>query len=124
MFLYSLEKDWTSFCDSFTLSFALLKLVIANFNSFGIFFNLEALLIKYFARVSISINENLNNQKNIKEKTCPICLDEIRNDDYVKLLCGHRYHHDCVKNDYTFRKCKDYQCAVCRSKIHPISLNL
>ncbi len=73
---------------------------------------------------SISINESLNNKKNIKEKTCPICLDEIRNDDCVKLLCGHRYHHNCVKNDYTFRKCKDYQCAVCRSKIHPISLNL
>ena len=26
---------------------------------------------------SISINEDLNNQKNIKEKTCPICLDEM-----------------------------------------------
>ena len=72
----------------------------------------------------ISVNESITKPKLIKEKTCPICLDEIQTNDSVKLLCGHTYHHNCVKKDYTFRNCKDYHCAICRSKIHPISLNL
>ena len=45
--------------------------------------------------------------------TCPICLDEINQDDIIETPCGHSFHKYCYKQ---FMQIKP-ECPVCRTII-------
>ena len=77
----------------------------------------------YFFGKSIVL-ESLDEKINSNDNFCPICLDSINNDEYIKLTCGHIYHKSCVQKDYNYNKCLYYQCGLCRSKIHPLIIDL
>lgn len=78
--------------------------------------------------------ESLSENSSDKEyPTCPICLDEIipndpsmqyQEDSSQKLLCGHIFHTKCLEQDVKRTNNMHYHCALCRSRIHPISMNI
>jgi len=60
---------------------------------------------------SIISIENFSIDKNIIK--CSICLDDIEV-DYVKLMCNHKYHIDCIKSwliKYSV------ECPYCRRSV-------
>jgi hypothetical protein len=56
------------------------------------------------------------------EKICPICYDDLDSKkDIVKLLCGHKFHYECIlliyknaKLSYMHNKKKIRRCPFCR----------
>lgn len=77
--------------------------------------------------------ESLSENSSDKEyPTCPICLDEITpidpsvqyQDSSQRLLCGHIFHTKCLEQDVKRTNHIHYHCALCRSRIHPISMNI
>ena len=56
--------------------------------------------------------------------TCPICLDNIDSLEHQPLLCGHVFHRECLQKDLQRTNNIHYQCALCRSRIHPISMDI
>jgi hypothetical protein len=76
-------------------------------------YDLEKQLHKNFLSVHI---KKYYIEKLIKESyECPICLDEIKENNNVFLtLCGHLFHLDCLNEAMTFRK----RCPSCRRGIY------
>ena len=60
------------------------------------------------------INYNENNF-NLKNKTCNICLDDfIKNEKIIRLKCDHYYHKKCI---YSWLKKHSNKCPICRFKL-------
>ena len=62
----------------------------------------------------LSIDEN--NFSNDKPDHCPICMDDI-NDEDTRLHCGHWAHLHCLLNWKEIQKLKNMNCPVCRQHI-------
>jgi len=43
--------------------------------------------------------------------TCAICLEEIKDKDIKEILCGHKFHKDCIKESFKYER----KCPLCRS---------
>ena len=58
----------------------------------------------------------------IKSKSCPICLEDYKEDDFIPYFhCEHYFHYKCFKeclitNSNTENN-KEFTCPVCRQKI-------
>lgn len=48
---------------------------------------------------------------------CPICLEDLDNDNVVKLSCGHLLHCDCVRElfEKQLDEYIDLSCPICRN---------
>jgi hypothetical protein len=57
-----------------------------------------------------------NNFSNDKPDNCPICMDDI-NDEDTRLHCGHWAHLHCLLNWKEIQKLKNMNCPVCRQDI-------
>lgn len=44
---------------------------------------------------------------------CPICLQEITQEQNRKLECGHIFHKECLNTWFT----NNYTCPICRTEI-------
>lgn len=54
---------------------------------------------------------------NIKDTTCPICMEEIKpNCHCTRLQCGHIYHKKCAKKWFT-KMCEKPTCPMCRHDV-------
>lgn len=51
-----------------------------------------------------------------QKEDCPICLENVQNEAYPLLDCGHWVHFDCIVNS------NKLECPLCRQKISPKNL--
>ena len=63
--------------------------------------------------IDFTLKENINENILNKLETCSICLENIKEDDFLYLDCGHKFCKNCII------KLKQYNhsCSICRSKI-------
>jgi hypothetical protein len=48
-----------------------------------------------------------------RDKQCPICLDDLKEEYTITLPCGHTYHRNCILSNiflYKRYKCPDPKC--------------
>lgn len=55
----------------------------------------------------------MDNDKIDENDICYICYD-INNNESVLLYCDHKFHHDCIIQNYNYTKQKE--CPYCRYK--------
>ena len=68
---------------------------------------------KSFCSLTINVTE-YNNQIKIFNKKCPICLEEIKeNEKLAILLCYHGFHDKCLKKWILIDEEKNQYCPVC-----------
>ena len=48
------------------------------------------------------------------DKLCLICHDEIKEEDNIKLKCGHNYHYKCIFMTYKLLNSNRRECPYCR----------
>ena len=55
-----------------------------------------------------------------EDRECPICMEEMSNEDMAITACGHLFHFDCVSDTIRAQK----RCPTCRNNLgeHQISL--
>lgn len=61
----------------------------------------------------IVASQNIASISTPREKNCSICLDEQNNDEWVKLVCDHKYHKACVFKWFETHS----TCPLCRQDI-------
>jgi hypothetical protein len=54
--------------------------------------------------------DDINNSSNNSEE-CSICLEELNQNDKLKLICGHKFHYKCI-NTWLI---KNNRCPICRT---------
>lgn len=76
--------------------------------------------------LGISITNIGNDKHHYTDDVCPICLNNFENhESNYNLVCGHYFHKSCLLTDFNNRRSKYlYNCPMCRSKIHPSSIQL
>ena len=68
---------------------------------------------KSFSSYIINFTE-YNEDIKIFNKKCPICLEEIKNEDQLAiLLCYHGFHDKCLKKWISMDEEKNQYCPVC-----------
>ena len=95
------------------------KTIYSNTDLTKMFKNIPAITNNLMADSSIKTKYNkINNNEQVKQKStddlCPICLDDLENDepiDYCKFSCGKSVHVECF-NMWT--KTKGQTCVYCR----------
>jgi len=65
-------------------------------------------LIKY---IRFDIKKDYVVTKN--KSNCPICLDDLCEDDFIYLNCGHKFCKNCISSLQEY----NLNCSICRSKI-------
>jgi hypothetical protein len=72
-------------------------------------------------QVRKSFEDNLSRvtQDDLKENSsCPICIDDMKEDNSRKLNCGHIFHMDCIQR-WLCTKEGSRKCPVCRCSVFP-----
>lgn len=55
-----------------------------------------------------------------EEAHCPVCIDDFEiGDEYEELVCGHKYHHDCIHPWLT----ANYTCPMCKHDYRKEQMN-
>jgi hypothetical protein len=58
-------------------------------------------------------NNNDAEKDDEEDKSCPICYEQLTNENEVKLNCEHKFCCECIKN--SLNKCINQKCALCRT---------
>jgi hypothetical protein len=58
-------------------------------------------------------NNNDTEKDDEEDKSCPICYEQLTNENEVKLNCEHKFCCECIKN--SLNKCINQKCALCRT---------
>lgn len=59
----------------------------------------------------------------VKENECPICMNEIKEKNYVMPNCGHRVCVNCFVTNVMVNKTTGHICSVCRTDIIKLTAN-
>lgn len=76
--------------------------------------SLSAVLVECSDDIGNSHTQNGEHNCDDYVETCLTCYDNLGK-KYIKLLCSHKFHYDCIYNSYKFAKkpvCR--QCPYCR----------
>ncbi len=63
--------------------------------------------------LKIVINLTETKKDDEEDKSCPICYEQLTNENEVKLNCEHKFCCECIKN--SLNKCINQKCALCRT---------
>ena len=64
-----------------------------------------------------TMSKNLEKELNIRDKTCPICQEEINSRCHCTVLkCGHFFHKNCAK-EWLTKQCEKPTCPMCRKDV-------
>ena len=64
-----------------------------------------------------TMSKKLEKELNIRDKTCPICQDEIKPRCHCTVLkCGHFFHKNCAK-EWLTKQCEKPTCPMCRKDV-------
>ena len=59
--------------------------------------------------------KKINAESSLLQTTCPICIEEFKENEYSRTLnCSHSFHKRCI--DHWFRK-DHSDCPMCRQKV-------
>lgn len=64
--------------------------------------------------------ENNNNNKNMNENDCPICLENMGDNNYIVPSCGHKICMNCFIKNLKHNNVMSKNCCLCRKIIIPI----
>ena len=74
-------------------------------------------------KIVSTVNNNENENKDINESCeCPICYDEKKLENFVKLGCNHEFCKDCVIKTMKTNHSTNLCCALCRAEVKSIEL--
>ena len=48
---------------------------------------------------------------------CPICCENIEENDVVKTKCGHEFHFSCLLKNMEKNKATGNKCPLCRKEL-------
>ena len=68
------------------------------------------------------INSIYSGNENNEVEQCLVCYGNL-DDNYTQILCGHKFHNDCIIEAYKMRTSKVRECPYCRKDGGYIKLN-
>jgi hypothetical protein len=90
------------------------------YDNFMQFKNINKILIKDTCKINplikcirFEIQKDSLLNKNKPKTKCPICLDNLSEDEFIYLNCGHKFCKNCISGLQEYK----LNCSICRTKI-------